>query len=75
MTASPSSNGRHQRVGRLIEDIFIILCIFVLWPRILGWQSPIFTLLEYIALIGLAWILVRRVRAIREHHPDGEDRG
>jgi hypothetical protein len=75
MTTSPSSNGRHQRVGRLVEDIFIILCIFILWPRILGWQNPIFPVLEYTALIGLVWILVRRVQAIRRHHPDGENKG
>lgn len=54
----------------VIEDIFILLCIPVLWPTIMGWQAPIYALLRVVALAGLIWIFVRRVRAIRAQRPD-----
>ena len=50
------------RRGRLVEDIFILLCVLSLWPVILGWQHPIYEVGLYVALAGLVAILVRRAR-------------
>ena len=48
--------------GRMLEDIFILLCILSLWPVILGWQGVLYQVILYAALVGLIFILVRRVR-------------
>ena len=53
--------GQNNRVGLILEDVFIVLSIFALWPGILGWDGAVWNLLQYAAVIGLVWIMVRRV--------------
>lgn len=64
MIPSPSDPHRPDpgRRARLLEDAFIFLCILSLWPVILGWRHRVYEVLLYVALAGLVWILVRRVR-------------
>jgi len=62
----PGLSGKEERSpARLAEDIFIIVCIFTLWPKILGWGGIFFDILLYIALIGLVIVFVRRLKRIR----------
>ncbi len=57
-----SDKSRRSRI--LAEDIFVILCIAALWPRILGWEGVHFAIIMYVAVIGLIVILYRRIRRI-----------
>jgi len=59
------SNKEKRSPARLAEEIFILVCIFTLWPRILGLRGIFFDALLYIALIGLVIIFVRRIKQIR----------
>ena len=62
----PALSSKEKRSpARLAEDIFILVCIFTLWPKILGWRGIFFDALLYIALIGLVIIFVRRIKRIR----------
>lgn len=45
----------------LLEDAFIIVSIAALWPGILGWEGMIWSVVQFAALAGLVWILIRRV--------------
>ena len=63
-TPEPEDNG--QKKSKLIEDLFILLCIISLWPVVLGWTEAIYQYLLYIALAGLVWIFVRRIRRFHE---------
>ncbi|MBT5828835.1 MAG: hypothetical protein HOH77_01475 [Candidatus Latescibacteria bacterium] len=45
----------------MLEDAFLIVSIAALWPGILGWEGMIWTVVQFAALGGLVWILVRRV--------------
>lgn len=45
----------------MLEDAFLIVSIAALWPGILGWEGAIWTVVQFAALAGLVWILVRRV--------------
>ena len=57
----------HKRpIGIWIEDGLIILSLLTLWPRILGWTGAIFPLLQYLALVVLVGILVRRIKRFRK---------
>lgn len=58
---------------RRIEDIFIIISIFTLWPVILGWQGILYQAILYSALIGLLIIFVRRVRRFQKARSDMEN--
>ena len=66
----PSSNPSNEKKQRRFEDIFIILCIFSLWPVILGWRAPIYQFLLYAALIGLVVIFLRRIKRLRQAKDD-----
>ena len=59
----PPSEGKPRH---LIEDIFILICILVIWPVILGWNHLIYEILLYVALAGLVWIFFRRVKRFRQ---------
>ena len=59
----PPSEGKPRH---LLEDIFILLCILVIWPVILGWNHLIYEILLYVALAGLVWIFIRRIRRFRQ---------
>ena len=52
--------------ARRIEDIFILLCVASLWPVILGWDGLLYEAGLYIALAGLIFIFIRRVRRFRK---------
>lgn len=59
--SKPATNKR-----RWGEDIAIVLAIFTLWPRILGWPGIPFRILELIALGAMVVIFVRRIGRIRQ---------
>ena len=48
---SPPDPGRR---GRLLEDIFILLCVLSLWPVILGWNHFLYQALLYAVLVRRA---------------------
>ena len=48
-----------------MEDLFILLSIFALWPSILGWHGWTWEILKYAAVVGLIWIFVRRMKRYR----------
>ncbi|HCK11062.1 hypothetical protein MK139_04620 [bacterium] len=54
-----------KRFGMALEDLFILLSVVALWPGILGWEGVVWQYLQYAALVGLVWILVRRVSRYR----------
>ena len=56
------SNGDERRIWVALEDLFILLSIFALWPVILGWDGWVWEVLKYLAVAGLVWIFSRRVR-------------
>ena len=56
----------------LMEDAFIIVSIAALWPGILGWEGTIWTVVQFAALAGLVWILVRRVGRYKARGEKGE---
>jgi len=50
-----------------VENVFILLAIFVLWPRIfLGWSGLAWFAVECLVLAGLVVIFVRRTKAINK---------
>ena len=63
---------RRERFGRGAEDLFIVLSVLALWPGILGWEGWAWQILKYAAVVGLVWILVRRVNRYRRR-AKGED--
>ncbi len=56
-----------------VEDLFILLSVFALWPTILGWCGIGWEVLKYLALVGLLWICVRRVNRYRRRRKAGAD--
>ena len=66
MTPTPEPEDNGQKKSKLIEDLFILLCIISLWPVVLGWTEAVYQYLLYIALAGLVWIFVRRIRRFHE---------
>ena len=65
--------GQNNRTGMILEDVFIVVSIFALWPGILGWEGAVWNLLQYAAVIGLVWILVRRVGRYNQRSKEGSD--
>ena len=57
----------------LMEDAFIIISIAALWPGILGWQGAIWDVVQVVALVGLIWILVRRVKRYQARQDEDKD--
>ena len=66
---------RRSKRTRLLEDLFILLCILTLWPVVLGWQEAIYQYVLYAALAGLVFIFVRRINRFRaaERELDQDD--
>ena len=62
-----------KRFGMAIEDLFILLSVFALWPGILGWEGAVWQYLQYAAVVGLVWILVRRVNRYRQRAEATDD--
>ena len=78
MTPTPEPEDNGQKKSKLIEDLFILLCIISLWPVVLGWTEAVYQYLLYIALAGLVLIFVRRIRRFHEARDamrDGEGGG
>ena len=77
MTQTPQKpqtpNERRAKVVFLIEYAFMLLCILTLWPVILGWSGTIYEVLQYVALVGLVFIFVRRMRRFRAARSDMEN--
>ena len=61
----PPDSKRGKR-SRLLEDIFILICIVSLWPVILGWEGLVYQAILYIALAGLVFVFLRRMSRFRE---------
>ena len=61
-----SNEEENDRKQRRIEDIFILVSIFSLWPVILDWQGIIYESVLYIALAGLIYIFIRRIRRFKQ---------
>ena len=59
---TPEQDSSREKKSKLIEDIFTLLCIISLWPVVLGWTEAIYQYLLYIALAGLVYIFIRRIR-------------
>ena len=57
---------------RLLEDLFILVCILALWPVVLGWQHPVYEVILYIALAGLVFIFYRRINRFRDARREAE---
>ena len=64
---------QRKRLGRATEDLFIIMSVLALWPGILGWGGLGWQILKYAAVVGLVWILVRRVNRYRRRSEGGDD--
>ena len=77
MTQTPQTpqtpNEKRAKVVFLIEYAFMLLCILTLWPVILGWSGTIYEVLRYVALAGLVFIFVRRMRRFRATRADMEN--
>ncbi len=54
------------RLWMALEDAFIFVAIFALWPVILGWDGWVWEVLKYAAAGGLIWIFTRRVKRYKE---------
>lgn len=61
------------RLWIALEDLFILVSVFALWPSILGWQGWVWEVLKYAAAGGLVWIFVRRLRRYRERRAGSQD--
>ena len=59
---TPEQDSKQEKKSKLIEDLFILICIVSLWPVILGWTEMIYQYLLYLALAGLIYIFIRRIR-------------
>jgi len=68
-----SKEQKEESKIRRIEDVFIIISIFSLWPVILGWQGILYQAILYGALIGLLIIFVRRVRRFKQARTEMEN--
>lgn len=67
----PSDSKRDKRL-RLLEDIFILICIVSLWPVVLGWQGLLYQAILYISLAGLVFIFYRRMSRFRKAKQEAE---
>jgi len=55
-------DGNRTRLWIILEDAFIVVSVFSLWPMILGWQGFVWELAKYAAAVGLIVIFIRRMR-------------
>ena len=74
-TPPPDSDGDTGKRARLLEDIFILVCILSLWPVVLGMQHPVYEALLYIALAGLVFIFYRRINRFRDARREADQGG
>jgi hypothetical protein len=55
-----------RRIWKVLEEAFILLSIFAIWPGILGWEGWHWEAVKYLAVVGLVWIFVRRMRRYKD---------
>jgi hypothetical protein len=55
-----------RRIWTVLEEVFIVLSIFAIWPGILGWEGWVWEAVKYVAVIGLIWIFVRRMKRYKD---------
>lgn len=55
-----------SRRRRIVEDVFLVLAIFPLWPKILGWPGLLWDVILFADLVLLAVLLVFRWIRTRE---------
>ena len=67
-----SADSKRDKRIRLLEDIFILICIVSLWPVLLGWQGAVYEAILYIALAGLVIIFYRRMNRFRQARREAE---
>ena len=60
-----SADSKRDKRIRLLEDVFILICIVSLWPVVLGWQGAVYEVILYVALAGLVLIFYRRMNRFR----------
>ena len=59
--------------ARLLEDLFILICIIALWPVVLGWQHVVYEIILYLALAGLVFIFYRRINRFRDARREADE--
>ena len=47
--------------GELVEKSFLLLCVGVLWPTLLGWQGTWIRIVQVIVLVVLAAMAIRKI--------------
>lgn len=67
-----SADSKRDKRIRLLEDIFILICIVSLWPVVLGWQGAVYEVILYVALAGLVLIFFRRMNRFRQARREAE---
>jgi len=67
-----SADSKRDKRIRLLEDIFILICIVSLWPVVLGWQGAVYEAILYVALAGLVLIFYRRMNRFRRARREAE---
>ncbi len=68
------SKGNERRIWVALEDLFILLSLFALWPVILGWEGWVWEVLKYLAVAGLIWIFARRMRRYQRRADAGDSK-
>ncbi|MFH1567812.1 MAG: hypothetical protein ABIL09_07405 [Gemmatimonadota bacterium] len=69
-SAEPRDPGRKVR---LLEDLFILVSVLSLWPVLLGWRGPLYQALLYLALAGLIFVFIRRLRRLHRARQERAD--
>ena len=67
--------GKRTWFTMALEDMFILLSIFAVWPGILGWQGWVWEVLKYVAVVGLIWIFMRRAKRYRIRKEEKSEAG
>ena len=67
-----SADSKRDKRIRILEDIFILICIVSLWPVVLGWQGAVYEVILYVALAGLVLIFFRRMNRFRQARREAE---
>ncbi len=67
-----SADSKRDKRIRLLEDVFILICIVSLWPVVLGWQGAVYEVILYVALAGLVLIFYRRMNRFRQARREAE---
>ncbi len=56
----------------ILESAFTILAILALWPVILGWEHPIYSILLGVILVIFIVLTVNKFRRIKRLHDEGK---